>query len=310
MTHSIPTALIVHGGAGDWTPAQEPAALAGIRRATEHGHHLLQTGASALEVVEQVTMILEDDPVFDSGYGSFLNLQGEVEMDALITDGRTIDFGAVAAVRYVKNPIALAKRVLEETPHRFFVGNGAHLLSIELGMERYPNLALVTPEQYQRFWERFHAPDHAPHPEPIGLGTVGVVARDAEGNLASATSTGGTANKYQGRVGDSPLFGSGGYADNLLGAASATGHGEIIMRFLLSKYAVDQLERGFTTQQAVLAAMTYLQNRLDNPQAGLILIDHDGNLAAAHTTPAMPMGWIQEGAVRIAMHADALMKNL
>ena len=280
-------ALIVHGGAGSWTGERKEESREGIRAATQMGWNTLSAGGSALDAVEKAVNILEDDPVFDAGFGSFLNQHGEVEMDALIVDGATVNFGSVAAVKTVQYPISLARRILEDTPQCMIVGQGADEIATSFGLVTRPNLTFATPEQIAEFQAKY------PSVKEKSLGTVGAVAIDQDGNIASATSTGGTRNKPRGRVGDSPLFGAGGYADNRFGASSATGQGEFIMRALTSKFGVDQIGAGKTATEAAQAAIDYMMDLFEKPETGLIMVDKDGNLGAAHSTLAMPIGWVE-----------------
>lgn len=290
--------LIVHGGAGNWTNFDEGEVLDSLVDAAQIGWRILRGGGMALEAVEAAARTLEDDPLFDAGYGSFLNEHGEVEMDALIADGSTIRFGAVAGVRRVRHAITLARLVMERTQNCFFVGDGADQLAAQFGMPIIPNVELITDKELKTFRSRSGA--HAAR-SGLGTGTVGAVARDGAGSLASATSTGGTPDKRKGRVGDSAIFGAGGYAHNGLGAASATGVGENIMRFFLCKNAVDSIN-GITAQEAIRRAMEYLVSYIPNPEAGIIAVGADGSLAALHTTPAMPIAWIDEqGRTQAAM---------
>lgn len=194
--------ILTHGGAGQWLESAFDSALSGMQQATAAGWAILSNGGSALDAVEKAVNLLEDHPVFDAGIGSFLNEMGEVEMDALIVDGAAITFGAVAAVRNVRYPISLARLVMTKTPHCFFVGDGADKLAVDLGMPRVPNLTFVTSDKFLAFQDRDSRTGET-------LGTVGAVALDSHGNIASATSTGGTLNKAKGRVGDSPIFGAG-----------------------------------------------------------------------------------------------------
>lgn len=290
---SVLPRLIVHGGAGNWTNFDEGEVLDSLVDAAQIGWRILRGGGMALEAVEAASRTLEDDPLFDAGYGSFLNELGEVEMDALIADGSTIRFGAVAGVRRVRHAITLARLVMERTENCFFVGEGADQLAAQFGMPIIPNVELITDSELKTFRARSGSRD--------GMGTIGAVARDGAGNLASATSTGGTPGKRKGRVGDSAIFGAGGYAHNGLGAASATGVGENIMRFFLCKNAVDSIN-GISAQEATRRAMEYLISYIPNPEAGIIAVGADGSLAALHTTPAMPIAWIDEqGQIQAAM---------
>jgi beta-aspartyl-peptidase (threonine type) len=228
-------------------------------------------GGSALDAVEAAVSSLENETTFDAGRGSYFNAADEVEMDAIIMDGRTLTFGAVAAIQHVLNPVRVARLVLERTPHHFMVGQGATAFAREMGLLADPGVAVGKRELEEEEWT------------PPG-DTVGAVALDLNGNLAVATSTGGTPNKHPGRVGDSPLVGCGAYADNLAGAASATGSGEHLMRVVISKAACDRMAAGMAAQQAVEEAIRLLQNRV-NGYGGLIAIDREGRVGLAHNTP-------------------------
>jgi beta-aspartyl-peptidase (threonine type) len=294
--------IIVHGGAGKWEGFDEQAVLNGVRASADAGWAVLKRGGTALEAVEAATHILEDNPFFDAGYGSFLNEHGEAEMDALMTDGRDIRFGAVAAVRRVQHPITLARLVMTETQNCFFVGEGADQLAAALGMPLIANVQMITDQEFNRFRERSQ---HALVGQ--GTGTVGAVALDTNGNLASATSTGGIPEKKKGRVGDSPMFGSGGYADNRRGAASATGRGENIMRFFLCKQVVDEFASHPNANSAARAGIDYLCSHIPEPEAGVIVIGADGSIGAVHTTHAMPIAWVNgDGVVNAAMRSNGI----
>ncbi len=263
--------IVVHGGAWYIPPRLHEAYQAGCRRAARVGWAYLMNGGSALDAVEAAVSSLENETTFDAGRGSYFNAADEVEMDAIIMDGRTLTFGAVAAIQHVLNPVRVARLVLERTPHHFMVGQGATAFAREMGLLADPGVAVGKRELEEEEWT------------PPG-DTVGAVALDLNGNLAVATSTGGTPNKHPGRVGDSPLVGCGAYADNLAGAASATGSGEHLMRVVISKAACDRMAAGMTAQQAVEEAIRLLQNRV-NGYGGLIAIDREGRVGLAHNTP-------------------------
>jgi beta-aspartyl-peptidase (threonine type) len=237
-------------------------------------------GAPAVDVVEIAVRILEDDPTFDAGRGSYLNRSGDVQMDAIVMDGRTLDFGAVAAVRTIAHPVTLARYVMERCDHRLIVGAGAEALAESYG---------ITQASPEKLWGRedpggWLPPKHD-HPAPVRFGdTVGAIAIDCEGNVAVATSTGGTPNKWPGRVGDSPLIGCGAYADNEVGAAAATGSGEDLMRIVTSKTACDLMAGGLTAQEAADAVIDRLWHRVRG-YGGVILVDRKGRIGLAHNTP-------------------------
>lgn len=292
-------AIIVHGGAGGWNNADDDQILAGMKQAASAGWAVLSQDRSALEAVEAATIVLEDHPLFDAGFGSFLNDCGEVEMDALITNGSTIDFGAVAAVRHVRNPISLARLVMTETKHSFFVAEGADRLAMQLGISPVCNLSMVTEKEFAAYQERVRNTAQAEEPDH---GTVGAVAIDRDGHIATATTTGGSPHKLKGRVGDVPIYGAGGYSDDRAGGASATGVGENIMRYFLSKYAVDLIASGTLPLEAAQAAVKYVGNHIPNPEVGVITVDASGNVGAAHTTNGMPVAWVDSaGVVRASM---------
>ena len=252
------------------------------------GWRVLVGGGPALDAVEAATIVLEDDPLFDAGIGSFLNDMGEVEMDALITDGTTRDFGAIAAVKRIKNPIKLARLVMTHSDHRFFVADGAERLATELNMPHVPNFTFITEEEFADFKRRLISRP----PYPPGHGTVGAVAIDAHGHVASATSTGGSPHKKQGRVGDVPIYGAGGYSDDAAGGASSTGLGENIMRHLLSKTVVDLIASGTHAHQAARQAVASVAAHIPTPEVGVIALDQNGGIGAAHTTAHMPIAWV------------------
>lgn len=260
-------AIIVHGGAGKWPVAKQADATSGCEAARDAAHHLLQDGASALDAVECAVRLLEDNPLFNSGTGSHPTTAGEVEMDALIVDGARRDFGAVAGIRNVQHPISVARKVMESTPHRFFVADGATQFAHASGFDFYPTELLIVPSGSNPAQD-----------------TVGAVALDAQGRIASATSTGGTRNKMPGRVGDSPLIGCGGYADHVCGV-SATGVGEDLMRVLMARSVADAVTRLGNAQAAAEAGVALLDEI--RGQGGLICLDAQGRIGYARNTPHM-----------------------
>jgi beta-aspartyl-peptidase (threonine type) len=277
-------ALIVHGGAWDWPDEQDEPKAKAIKKALQIGWDILQRGGTALDAVEKAINWLEDDPLFDAGTGSHLNAEGIVEMDAIIIDAEKRNFGAVAGVSRVRYPISLARLVLEETEHNFFVGSNADTLAARLGMPLVPNISLVSDAELAAYRRK----------DISGASdTVGAIALDKYGHLAVGTSTGGTPMKAAGRVGDSPLFGAGGYADEF-GGASATGKGEHAMRVLLSRSVVDEIRHGKDAQAAANESMRYIESVFSPSMVGAIVMDKDGKIGAAHTTPKMAYGWVDE----------------
>ena len=304
--------LIVHGGAWDIPDEAVDACKAGCERALVAGWSILQNGGSALDAVQAAVIILEDDPIFDAGFGSHLTLDGYVECDAIVMDGATLRAGAVAALRHIRNPIRLARQVLENSPHMMLVGEGAERFAIDQGMTLCEPEELVA-ENERDAWLKCRTSKHAAaHHRGHEQGTVGAVALDRDGRLFAATSTGGTCCKLPGRVGDSPLIGCGCYADLEAGGVSCTGYGEAIMKVVLAKAAADLLRcpigsdtnpspsilpkpsmsgaAFIAARQAVsiLAARTHATG-------GLIVLDRQGQPGFAFNTPRMAHGYVEQG---------------
>ncbi len=284
--------IVVHGGA--WVKpgiVTEPV-LEGLQRAAEAGFAVLDRGGMALDAVEAAVVVLEEDPHFNAGRGSTLTSDGTVEMDASMMDGRTLDAGAVASVAGVRNPIRLARRVLHDSDHLLLAGEGAQRFARGHGVEMAPVDWHVTPEQRARFEELKQ--EAGARPDRRKLGTVGAVAADVHGHVAAATSTGGTAFKRPGRVGDSPLIGAGTYADDTSGAASATGHGESIIKVVLTKTACDLMGSGKSPLEASKEAVSLLGSRARG-EGGIILVSPDGRAGWAMNTPRMSRALFRRG---------------
>ena len=274
MSARLP-AIQVHGGAG-WYPRRSARALAGCREAAMAAWDILRRGGTALDAVEAAVVILEDDPSFNAGTGAVLNAEGHVELDAAIMDGGSMRAGAVAAVRHIQNPVALARRILEDGRHLLLVGDGAVRYARKLGVRSCSEASLVVTQQLRR-WQ-------------AAVGTVGAVAADVRGVVAAATSTGGTFGKLPGRVGDTPLIGCGTFAD-AMGAASCTGVGEAIIRVVMGKSAVDLLQGRTGPQSAAQQAIALLQ-RVTQSQGGVIVVDRQGRFGRAHNTKSMPVCFV------------------
>jgi L-asparaginase / beta-aspartyl-peptidase len=292
-------ALIVHGGAGDIPDEAVDACKQGCRNALAAGWSVLASGGSALEAVEASIMILEDDPVFDAGYGSHLNRDGQVECDAIVMDGATLRAGAAAGLRRLKNPIRLARKILEQCPHMMLIGEGAEGFAKSSGLALCQPEELVSEAEWQAYLRCSRNEHAAVHHRGHEQGTVGAVALDQHGRLFAATSTGGTCCKLPGRVGDSPLIGCGCYADSLAGGVSCTGYGESIMKIVMAKTAVDFLRRDSpasennlpAAQRAANDAVQLLADR-GKGTGGIILIDRSGAPALAFNTPRMAYGFV------------------
>lgn len=276
--------LILHGGAGSPAPEFHEARQQGLRHAFEAAWAILLNNGSALDAAVQATVELENDPVFNAGVGSCLNQDGAVEMDASLMEGATFRAGAVGAIRTVQNPILLARAIMEEGRHVFLAGAGADRFAQERGFSAIAQATLIT-ERQQRRWRESHTQG-----EP---GTVGAVAFDTAGRLAAATSTGGIFGKHPGRVGDSAVIGAGTYADDTLGAASATGLGEAIIRTTLTRTAIEFLRGGIHPSQAARQAIELLQKRTGS-EAGIILIDALGRVGYAYNAPAMSAAFLSD----------------
>lgn len=274
-------ALIIHGGAGAPSPDLHNEREQGLQQAFDAGWKVLSQSGAALDAVINAVIVLEDDPAFNAGIGSCLTQDGTVEVDASLMEGASFRVGAVGAVTHTQNPIRLARAVMEDGQHVFVVGAGAARFAREQGFPKVSPQSLITTRQHIR-WQ---AGGVAGEP-----GTVGAVAMDGAGNLAAATSTGGIMHKRVGRVGDSAIIGAGTYADNALGACSATGDGEAILRSTLAKTAVELLPDGTDPTQAAQTSLQLLQQRTGG-EAGLILIDRLGRIGYAYNTPAMSAAW-------------------
>ncbi len=298
---AVTPSLIVHGGAGTILPDEHSAYLDGVRRAAQLGWAMLQNGRSALDTVEQAVRLMEDDPTFDAGRGSYLNSAGHIEMDALIMDGSTLRSGAVAAVQCIANPVSLARLVMIHTNHALLVGNGAQAFADRMGIRRLPEEELLVRRELERWleWKRTQDIGLFSESNRSGHGTVGAVARDCDGNIAAATSTGGTRNKLAGRVGDSPLIGCGGYADNLTGGVSATGIGEGLMKIVISKTTCDLIASGRDAQAAAEEAIRLLGSERVQGTGGVIVVDCLGRVGFAYNTPYMARAYVQtDGTIR------------
>ena len=289
--------LVVHGGAWAMPDDMVEAHLHGVNNALAAGWRVLERGGGALDAVEEAVVIMEDDETFDAGRGSFLNREGKVQLDALIMDGATLRAGGVGCVERLRNPVRAARKILSESPHVYFVAEGAERFAGQHGIPLCKNEDLIIPREVERLREYqaqylaknppgsdLFAP--APHDPTISHDTVGAVALDGEGNIAAATSTGGTLNKAPGRLGDSSLIGCGCYADNLSAAVSTTGWGEPIMKLVLAKWTADRISAGNLPEWAAQEAMNYLEQRLTG-HGGIIVLNPEGHFGIAHNTPRM-----------------------
>ncbi len=295
--------LTIHGGAGALEDLKHEASATEFEQSIitilERGRDRLEAGDSALDVVEYCVGLLEDDRLYNAGCGAVLNAEGKVELDAALMDGRDLRAGAVAGVRNIKNPIALARRVLEHGEHVMLIGEGALEFARFCAIETQPDDYFITPARIEQLAAAQAAGrmtlDHEKIKPAQKLGTVGAVARDLQGNLAAATSTGGLVNKRWGRVGDTPVIGAGVFADNETCAVSATGYGEQFLRTVLAKTISDFVQfRGMDAEAAAQAGIDYLVAKVQGV-GGVIVIDSAGRCAAAQSTSGLIRGWIELG---------------
>ncbi|GJQ14528.1 hypothetical protein GpartN1_g6319.t1 [Galdieria partita] len=285
--------VIVHGGAWNIPQNRTQHTLQAVQTAAKRGLEKLldkSQGNAAIEAVECAVRCLEDDGLFNAGFGSCLCANGSVEMDALIMDGSHLRCGSVACVSRVRNPISLAKRVMEETPHCLVVGQGAEELAEELNIPMVESSLELVSEVARKEWEsmdnNYPGAVDTLFLQNISHETVGAVAVDSLGNIACATSTGGITGKRKGRVGDSPLIGCGGYSDSRWGGVSVTGHGESIMKVTLSRRIIFGLESGEEPIVAVENSLKEMYERVGG-KGGAILLTRQGKAVIGFTTSRM-----------------------
>ncbi len=307
-----PLAIAIHGGAGvidpaKMTPQRAASYRAGLAAALDAGYAILERGGSSLDAVTAAVRTMEDDPQFNAGRGAVLNHEGDAELDAAIMDGHGPRAGAVAGVRHVRNPVELARLVMEKSPHVLLVAEGAEEFALEQGV-------VLVPRDYFRTEARARELDEARQTQagqlkaasPGATGTVGAVALDRAGHLAAATSTGGLTNKHRGRVGDSPIVGAGTYADDASCAVSGTGQGEFFIRQVVA-YDICALVqyRHLTLAQAVREVI-HEKLRRSGGEGGVIAVDRSGNIAMDFNSVGMFRGARDSRGQRdIAMYRDA-----
>ena len=300
-------AIAIHGGAGtilksSMTPEQDALYRTKLAEAVEIGYAILEKGGTSLDAVEAVVQRLEDDSLFNAGKGSVFNSDGKVELDASIMDGNTLKAGAVAGVHHVKNPIRLARTVMEKSEHVFFIGDGAEKFAQEHGLELVDESYFFTEARWQSL-QKAKAKESLTEKEKHG--TVGAVALDQHGNLAAATSTGGMTNKKFGRIGDSPIIGAGTYADNETCAISATGHGEYFIRAVVAHDIASLMRYKGLSLQA--AAEEVVMNKLAKlgGTGGIIAIDRNANIAMPFNTDGMYRAYkVHGGNTFVAIYKD------
>jgi beta-aspartyl-peptidase (threonine type) len=296
--------LVIHGGAGtiersEMTPEREREYRGGLERALAAGYEILKKGGSSLDATEAAVRVLEDDPHFNAGRGSVFTSAGTNEMDAAIMDGHTLNAGAVASLKHIKNPISLARLVMDKSGHVMMDGEGAEAFARENGIELVDQKYFFTQERWEALQKIKAAEKHRTGAAGKKIritdqdqhGTVGAVALDKNGNLAAATSTGGTTNKRPGRVGDSPVIGAGTYASNATCAVSATGDGEYFIRATVGHDLSALMEyRGMSLEEAAQTVLDKVAKL--GGAGGLIAIDHRGNITLPFNSSGMYRGYV------------------
>jgi len=307
--------LVIHGGAGtinrkNMTPEREREYRAALEQALRTGQAVLARGGSSLDAVEATVRFMEDSPLFNAGKGAVFTHEGRNELDAAIMDGKTRKAGSVAGVTIIKNPISAARAVMEKSKHVMMAGRGAELFATKMGLE------IVDPSYFwtERRWKALQdelLKEQQPQASLVTadenrFGTVGAVALDQSGNLAAATSTGGTTNKMYGRIGDSPIIGAGTYADNETCAVSATGAGEFFIRWTVS-YDIAALMkyRGLSVQEAADQVVNKTLKAVPGAEGGVIALDRNGNFATPFNSEGMYRGWIGvDGVPHVEIYRD------
>ena len=307
-TPDHPIAIVIHGGAGTitrkaMTPEMEAEYRAGLKQALDAGYAVLKSGGTSLDAVQAAIRVMEDNPLFNAGRGAVFAHNGKNEMDAAIMDGDTLKAGAVAGVEHIKNPIDLARLVMDRTPHVLLIAEGAEEFARSQGMPLMPASYFYTQHRWDELQkalkeEKTGGPSASAEQYPgttaRGFGTVGAVALDRRGELAAGTSTGGLTNKYYGRVGDSPIIGAGTYANDATCGVSGTGTGEYFIRLDLAKTISDlMLYKGIPlTQAADQLVMHDLVQLGGKDTGGAIAMDKDGHIAMPFNTEGMYRAYI------------------
>ncbi len=298
-----PIALAIHGGAGplpkaQMTPDKRKLYEADLNKALQAGYAVLKSGGRSLDAVEASVKVLEDSPLFNAGKGSVFTYEGAHELDAAIMDGKTLAAGSVAGVRHIKNPVSLARAVMEKSPHVMLAGAGAEEFALQQGFSLVSQDYFYTQEKWDLLQEVKAEARKTSH-----KGTVGAVALDKAGNLAAATSTGGMTNKRWNRVGDSPIIGAGTYANNQAVAVSATGHGEFFIRSVVGHDIFALMAYGKQSLQQ--AANEVVMNKLVKigGEGGVVSVDKDGNIATPFNSEGMYHGWVDKaGKVQVKIY--------
>uniref|UniRef100_A0A161MI98 Isoaspartyl peptidase l-asparaginase cg7860 isoform x4 n=2 Tax=Triatoma infestans TaxID=30076 RepID=A0A161MI98_TRIIF len=286
---TVTPVLVVHGGAGDIPDSRIQPKLDGVRKAARAGYKILQETGNVLDAIEAAIHVMEDDEVFNAGKGSILNLDGGIEMEALITEGSNFNAGSVTLVKNISHPISLARMVMEKTPHTFLGGDGVEEFIQKMGIPRVPEYSLITDgakNALEAFKEKGGQPSLTEIGHTDGGGTVGCVALDSKGHVGSGTSTGGITGKYKGRIGDTPLPGCGGYSDDFIGAVSTTGHGESILKYNLAHRILSAMQEGLSAEEATAKSCQDMTKRVGKT-AGAITVSNKGEVGIGFTSKRM-----------------------
>ncbi len=307
-TSKPPITLVIHGGAGNilknsMSLELEAEYIAKLTEALQVGFEILENGGSSMEAVQKTINIMEDSPLFNAGKGAAFSNDGQNELDASIMDGKTLNAGAVAGVKTIKNPIIAARKVMENSPHVMMAGHGADIFAKEQGLELVDSSYFFTQKRWDALQKALkkekieldHDDSENEQDKEIKKGTVGAVALDQNGNLAAGTSTGGMTNKRWGRVGDSPIIGAGTYANNQTCAVSSTGHGEFFIRNVVAYDIAALMEYGGKTLQEAADYVVNQKLKQQEARGGVIALDAKGNYAMPFNTEGMYRGVIQEG---------------
>jgi beta-aspartyl-peptidase (threonine type) len=292
--------MVVHGGAGpdsDFIKQNSDAYKKGLKEAVDNGYRILEEGGTAVDAVEAAVNYLEDNELFNAGRGSALNVNAEVEMDASIMDGKTMKSGGVAIVKNVKNPVTLARAIMDKTKHIYIGDMGALEYAKKIGLKLMPEAYFITNHAFEQYTKATEEEDNTI--EEAGEyqvkrkthGTVGAVAVDKEGNVAAATSTGGTENKFMGRIGDSSITGIGSYANNKTCAVSSTGDGEVLIQNVVSFHVSALMQyKGMSLKEACNYLINEELKDVDGDM-GIIAVDPAGNFAFEFNSERMHRAW-------------------
>ncbi|CAG9584753.1 unnamed protein product [Danaus chrysippus] len=307
----VPT-IIVHGGAGDIPESRVEGKLKGVKLAAVIGQRILSEGGSALDAVEAAVVSMENDEYFNAGYGSVLNVNGEVEMEASIMSGKDLNVGAVTLIKDFLHPISIAHKVLTDSPHSLLGGEGAKLFALEKGFTTVPPESLIS--QHARAALNSFLQHGEFGRTEIGMdtksdvGTVGAVALDSNGHIAVATSTGGMSGKAVGRIGDTPQIGSGTYADDYVGGVSTTGHGETILKYCLAHSIIKLMENGKDASAATKMAVEGMTKRLNNT-AGAITLSKNGDVGIHFSSQRLAWAYIKSNKLFYGINHDEVFED-